>query len=114
MNHEHGFSRLPGAEEDFNKWTVAQLREFLSVLRRLDHAGHSACLKGPLAELAGQVVAMIKKCGLLNSNQAFRHPVPDLSSKTRSAWSCPNYPAPARGSAGLNIYSSTSRKCPSR
>lgn len=29
--HKHGFSRLPGAEEDFNKWTVAQLREFLSV-----------------------------------------------------------------------------------
>ncbi|CAM9908416.1 unnamed protein product [Ectocarpus sp. 6 AP-2014] len=93
--HKHGFSRLPGAEEDFNKWTVAQLREFLSVFRCLDHAGHSAYLKGPLAELAGQVVAMIKKCGLLNSNQAFRHPVPDLSSfQDKERMAMPELPGP--------------------
>lgn len=28
---QHGFNRLPPAGEDFSKWTVAQLREFLSV-----------------------------------------------------------------------------------
>ncbi|CAM9880628.1 unnamed protein product, partial [Ectocarpus fasciculatus] len=92
---QHGFSRLPGAEEDFNKWTVAQLREFLSVFRCLDNAGTSGYLKGPLAELAQQVVAMIKKCGLLNSNQAFRHPVPDLGSfKDKERMVMPDLPGP--------------------
>ncbi|CBJ33956.1 hypothetical protein Esi_0756_0005 [Ectocarpus siliculosus] len=78
--HKHGFSRLPGAEEDFNKWTVAQLREFLSV----------------------QVVAMIKKCGLLNSNQAFRHPVPDLSSfQDKERMAMPELPGPRSRISGF-------------
>ncbi|CAM9855182.1 unnamed protein product [Ectocarpus sp. 6 AP-2014] len=110
--HKHGFSRLPGAEEDFNKWTVAQLREFLSVFRCLDHAGHSAYLKGPLAELAGQVVAMIKKCGLLNSNQAFRHPVPDLSSfQDKERMAMPELPGPRSRISGFEHLQQHLPKC---
>lgn len=28
---DHGFSRIPDEEEDFMKWTIKALREFLSV-----------------------------------------------------------------------------------
>ncbi|CAN0338869.1 unnamed protein product [Ectocarpus sp. 4 AP-2014] len=31
---EHGFSRLPGETEDYTKWTVPKLSEFLSVSKR--------------------------------------------------------------------------------
>ncbi|CAB1120444.1 unnamed protein product [Ectocarpus sp. CCAP 1310/34] len=30
----HGFSRLPGETEDYTKWTVPKLREFLSATGR--------------------------------------------------------------------------------
>ncbi|CAM9878345.1 unnamed protein product, partial [Pylaiella littoralis] len=76
----HGFSRLPDDGEDFSRWTVPQLREFLSVFRCLDNAGTSGLNKALLSTIAGDVVRMIRKCGLLDTNLAFRHPVADTTS----------------------------------
>ncbi|CBJ33934.1 exonuclease I Exo1 [Ectocarpus siliculosus] len=91
---EHGFSRLPGETEDYTKWTVPKLREFLSVFRCLDTAGTSGFKKALLAQMAGDVVRLIRSCGVLDTNLAFRHPVPDLSSfEEKEARLMPDLPA---------------------
>ncbi|CAM9230493.1 unnamed protein product, partial [Pylaiella littoralis] len=91
---EHGFSRLPGETEDYTKWTVPKLREFLSVFRCLDNAGTSGFNKALLAQMAGDVVRLIRNCGVLDTNLAFRHPVPDLSSfEEKEARLMPDLPA---------------------
>ncbi|CAN0364925.1 unnamed protein product [Ectocarpus sp. 6 AP-2014] len=45
---------------------------------------------------------MIKKCGLLNSNQAFRHPIPDLSSfQDKERMAMPELPGPRSRISGF-------------
>ncbi|CBJ32902.1 conserved unknown protein [Ectocarpus siliculosus] len=91
---EHGFSRLPGETEDYTKWTVPKLREFLSVFRCLDNTGTSGLNKALLAQMAGDVVRLIRSCGVLDTNLAFRHPFPDLSSfEEKEARLMPDLPA---------------------
>lgn len=50
------------------------------VFRCLDNAGTSGWNKGGLARTAGEVVKLINRQNLLDTNLAFRHPVPDTTS----------------------------------
>ncbi|CAN0570314.1 unnamed protein product [Ectocarpus sp. 12 AP-2014] len=47
-----------------------------------------------LAQMAGDVVGLIGSCGVLDTNLAFRHPVPDLNSfEEKEARLMPDLPA---------------------
>lgn len=64
------------------------------VFRCLDNAGTSGFNKALLAKMAGDVVRLIRNCGVLDTNLAFRHPVPDLSSfEEKEARLMPDLPA---------------------
>lgn len=50
---------------------------FFQVFRCLENAGTSGFNKTVLAELARDVVRLIRVSGVVGKNLAFRHPIPD-------------------------------------